>query len=275
MEDISGESSQVIFDHFRKWNYDAVQDAQERIKEALGKPDHDDENEGFARQTKMVDALLEYFKEGCKDPKKAYKALSEIENEDREEPFWETNFLLEYNWGVFAYLSQMYGKAMIHFARILKSWEDAELFLVIKSAFNYLQILIDHQYVDSAKLLLTKIEDLLPYLRKLKKLKKEYKPTSDYDKKSMGDSLENGLQIDNFSISSGSCLTGPNAPKSPCLTEYDFFITYFKTRIALLDSDEETRKIWTKKVSFILNQIISLRNNIKQWKNKRKTRFMK
>ena len=132
----------------------------------------------------------------------------------------------------------MYGKAISHFVRILKNSEDAELFLVLKSAFNLLQILIDHQYVDSAKMLLAKVEDLLPYLKKVHKLKREYKPTSEYEKKMMGDSLENGegLNTDNFSVSTGSSLShSAKAPKSPCITEYDFFITYFKTRIALLD----------------------------------------
>jgi hypothetical protein len=74
MEDVSGRSSMMVFDHFRKGNYDAVLDMLDKAKDGLEKHEEDE-------------ALLEYYKEGCKDPKKAYKVLSEIENEDKHEPF--------------------------------------------------------------------------------------------------------------------------------------------------------------------------------------------
>lgn len=104
MDENLGESSQVIFDHFRRANYDAVQEAKEKICEYMKKNSNEEESEAFQRQELMVSALLQYFKEGCKDPKRAYKALELIENEPREGSDTEVNYLLEYNCGVFAYL---------------------------------------------------------------------------------------------------------------------------------------------------------------------------
>lgn len=283
MEEFGGESSQVIFDHFRKCNFDAVLDAQERIKDAIERIEGDEENEGFLRQKKLVETLVEYYRDGAKDPKKAYKALSEIENEDKQEPLCEMNFLLEYNAGVFAYLSQMYGKALEHFTRILQNCEDAELFLVIKSAFNCLQVLLDSQYLESAKALLVKLEDFLPYLERIRDLKQKYRPTSESDKKGAEDNVpfdvnEHILDLEYFSVSTGSNLTqAAKAPKNPCIAEYEYFLVYFKARIAMLDCDEPTRKKWLKLVSHYFNfvmhifcnkYIYSSTKNTTTWKSK-------
>jgi hypothetical protein len=162
------------------------------------------------------------------------------------------NFLLEYNCGVFAYFSQMYGKALDHFIRIMKNSEDSELFLVIKSSFNCLQILVDNLYIEPAKILVKKTEELLPYLRKVRDLKRKYKQTSDEDTPSeKDDEEEKGLKVEYFSVSTASNFTqAANAPKNPCLLELEFFLLYFKTRISMHDCDEENRNKWLKKVSF-------------------------
>jgi hypothetical protein len=76
-----------MFDHFRKCNYDAVLEAQQKFHDQADKNEFDEDNDGLARQKQMVEVLVEYYKDGCKDPKKAYSALSEIENEDKQEPF--------------------------------------------------------------------------------------------------------------------------------------------------------------------------------------------
>lgn len=159
---------------------------------------------------------------------------------------------------MFAYFSQMYGKALYHFFRIMKNSEDSELFLVLKSAFNSLQILVDHQYIEPAKILLQKTEELLPYLRKVRDLKRKFTLVASSVQTNEGDTPasndyeeEKGLKVEYFSISTGSNLTqAANAPKNPSLVEYEFFLLYFKTRIALHDCDEENRNIWLKKVIF-------------------------
>ena len=123
------------------------------------------------KQSVMGGILLEYFQDGSKDPKKAYKALQDIDNGEQIDETTDINFLLEYNCGVFAYLSQMYDNAFDHFVKILKYNEDAELFLVIKSAFICLQILVDNQQVESSKIMIQKLEELQPCLEKLASLK--------------------------------------------------------------------------------------------------------
>ena len=261
MESISGESSHLAFDHFKKCNFDAVLEIQDKIKDLIDKTDGDDENEGFLRQKKLIETLVEYYKDNAKDPKKAYKALSEIDNEDKQEPFWETNFLLEYNAGVFAYLSQMYGKALEHFCKILENWEEAELFLVVKSAFIWIQILIDNSYIDPAKLLIVKLEELLPLITKLIVMKQGYRQTLESDKKGAEDIIpsvgEGGLKLEYFSVSTGSYLSQEaKAPKNPWTLEYEFFIIYFKTRIAIIDcEDERSRSKWLKILSDKYNQL--------------------
>jgi hypothetical protein len=86
-----------IFDNFKACKYEDVLKSLEELRESVERNEGDEENEGFARQERMAEILVEYYKEGAKDPKKAYKALSDIENEYKNEPFSETNFLLEYN----------------------------------------------------------------------------------------------------------------------------------------------------------------------------------
>lgn len=255
MEGISGESSNLAFDHFKKCNFDAVLEIQDKIKDSIDKTDGDEENEGFLRQKKLVETLVEYYKDNAKDPKKAYKALSEIDNEDKQEPSEGLTFLLEYNAGVFAYLSQMNGKALEHFCKILENWEEAELFLVVKSAFISIQILVDNFYIDPAKALIEKLEELLELITKVMWIKQGYKPTSDAERKMIDDVIpqisEPILKYEYFSVSTGSYLSqAARAPKNPWTLEYEFFLIYFKTRIALVDcEDEKTRTKWLKLLS--------------------------
>lgn len=255
MESISVDYSSKAFDSFKNCNFDAVLEIQDKIKDSIDKTDGDEENEGFLRQKKLVETLVEYYKDNAKDPKKAYKALSEIDNEDKQEPFWETNFLLEYNAGVFAYLSQMYGKALEHFCKILEIWEEAEFFLVIKSAFIWIQILIDCFYLDPAKVLIMKLEELLPLIKKVMIIKQGYKPSQDSERNAI-DFVNTQIsdlyyKFEYFSVSTGSYLSqGAKAPKNPWTLEYEFFLTYFKTRIALVDwEDEKSREKWLKELS--------------------------
>jgi len=77
----------------------------------------------------------------------------------------------------------MYGKSLEVFFHILQNCEDAELFIVVKSAFLSLQILVDSQYLEPAKLLITKLEEFLPYIKKVINLKKSYKSTVTEDEK--------------------------------------------------------------------------------------------
>lgn len=255
MESISVDYSSTAFDSFKNCNFDAVLEIQDKIKDSIDKTDGDEENEGFLRQKKLVETLVEYYKDNAKDPKKAYKALSEIDNEDKQEPFWETNFLLEYNAGVFAYLSQMYGKALEHFCKILEIWEEAEFFLVIKSAFIWIQILIDCFYLDPAKVLIMKLEELLPLIKKVMVIKQGYKTSQDSERNAI-DFVNTQIsdlyyKFEYFSVSTGSYLSqGAKAPKNPWILEYEFFLTYFKTRIALVDwEDEKSREKWLKELS--------------------------
>lgn len=128
------------------------------------------------------------------------------------------------------------------------------MFLVLKSAFNFLQILIDNQYIEASKLILCQIEDLLPDLVRIREMKKNYKPTAEHDKKSVADfdDIDEGLKVDSFSVSSGSFLPhSAIAPKNPCITEFEMYLTYFKTRIAMHDADEESRRKWARKVNFM------------------------
>jgi len=227
-----------------------------RILKQVEKSGSKEEIEAATRQVKMADVLLEYFKDGAKDPKKAHKALEEIDNGDGTEEEFEINFLLEYNWGIFAYLSQMYEVALIHFLKILEHSEEAELFLVVKSGFIVLQILVDNNQLESSKSMIKKLEELIPLLEKLAQLKQDFKynvldkSSGEESKKSMHDLNPKGLKLEYFSISTGSNLTVPaKAPKNPWMTEYKFFLFYFKTRIALMDWDETVRGKWLKELN--------------------------
>lgn len=141
----------------------------------------------------------------------------------------------------------MYGAALKHFIKVMENSNDAELFLVLKSAFNCLQILTDNQYIEAAVLMIKKIEALLPDLIRIKKIKKDYISTAEHEKKNTG---YGSSQIEEFSISTGSFLPkAMTSPKSPWLTEYEFYLSYFKTRIAMHDTDEDTRRKWVKRVS--------------------------
>jgi len=230
-----------VFDYAKSCKFDHVLEALDKMKDTVDRTGGDDENEGFTRQKRMAEILIEYYKDGAKDPKKAYKALSDIENEDKHEPFSETNFLLEYNCGVFAYFSQMSGKALEHFFRILNNSEDAELFLTLKASFNCMQVMLDNHYIEPAKMMIEKLESLLKYIQKIMFIKENYKKVSESEKKSSAekmsfDDAKLSLKLEYFSISTGSNLTkSAVSPKNPSLVEFESYLMYFKTRVALLD----------------------------------------
>jgi hypothetical protein len=203
MEKASSESSEAIFHAFNKGEYQVVSDLLSKIMGQAEASGNDDEVEAATKQVAMVNILLEYFKDGAKDPKKAYKALQEIDNGDQIDENTDVNFLLEYNCGVFAYLSQMYENAFTHFKKIMKYNDDAELFLIIKSAYACLQILTDNLQVESAKVIIRKLEDLQPCLEKLLDLKKHYRSDVLSDKSNEGQKSSKkskGLNLEYFSV---------------------------------------------------------------------------
>lgn len=204
MEETNPEASETIFNAFNKGEYQVVTDEYEKYIKAIESLGNEDETEAIKKQAQMVNLLVEYFKDGSKDPKKVYKGLQDIDNGDNSDDTSEINYLLEYNCGVFAYLSQIYDNAFTHFYKILKHSDEAELFLVIKSAFILLQILMDNMQIEASKIMIDKLEDLLPLLEKVTNLKKAFRSDISLDKpgdsNSKGAKLK-GLRLEYFSIS--------------------------------------------------------------------------
>lgn len=259
MDEAKSESSIPIFQAFNKGEYQVISDYCENISKSAADSGSEEDVEAASKQVTMVNTLVEYFKDGAKDPKKAYKSLSDIENGDVVDDKTDINYLLEYNCGVFAYLSQMNDKALDHFKKIMKYNDDAELFLVIKSAFITLQILTDNQQVESAKVVIRKLEEMLPILERISELKKNYRSDILSEKNNDGQKSSKkfkGLNLHYFSISCGSFIqSAAKSPKNPCITEYRFFLLYFKSRIAVLDCDNETRTKWVKLLSSSYDEI--------------------
>lgn len=109
--------SEVIFKAFQSQDYDQVLLSSAKILTQIEETGSEEEIEEAKKQTKMVEAIVEYYKDGAKDPKRAYEVLSEIENGERD----NNAYLLEYNLGVFAYFCQKYENAYEHFYKICQN----------------------------------------------------------------------------------------------------------------------------------------------------------
>jgi|LauGreDrversion4_2_1035121.scaffolds.fasta_scaffold25532_2 hypothetical protein len=70
----------------------------------------------------------------------------------------DTNTILLYNIAALSYQMQHYGQSMSYLIEIMKNFEQAEDFLIIKSMFLLLQILFEMKQTTSAWPVITFIE---------------------------------------------------------------------------------------------------------------------
>lgn len=154
---------------------------------------------------------------------------------------------------------------------LLSKCDVAEQFLVIKSAFIVLQILIDTNQTDAARSILNDLLFLRSMLEKVQDMKHNY--SSDYIYVVLDNSDGNGkkvkqmpkkqqdqkLQIEFFSVLIGSYLKQfAKSPKNPCLEEYNFALSYYETLINQkednLKKSEESLKEMEKHLQSVLSR---------------------